>query len=298
MSFLNFKTAKKTAGFLLCFFLLSSCQTLKQPPGPALEQPAKAVDLLKKKKKLALFISGAGAGTFSALGLLELFHQNNIHFDFLSGSGWGAWLTALYSARQSADDLKWHLFKLKEQKVFESKWLRGRKKQTQFLKTLTKEALSEHSKALFFCPALNDRGQIIWISFPARASFACINKLSPLFLSFDSIRLSGSLFSAEEVLNRLLEKTPDTLIWIRPAFSLKALKKESLLYWKELYAYLNHIQKKYSKLNILILNTKSEGFSPEDFSRLSDIIKTPASFSAKAQIRKLKDKPPKTLRKL
>ncbi len=283
---------KKTIGFFLCFFLLSACQTLKKPEGPAPEKPGESADLPEKKKKLGLFISGAGAATFSALSLLELFHQEKIRFDFISGTGWGAWLAGLYSARQSADELKWHLFKLREQKVFETKWLGGRKKQTHFLKNLTEQALSLNLQNRFFCPALNHRGRIIWMGSGSSASSAltCINRLSPLFLSFDNIRLSGSLFSAERALKRLLQKKPDTLIWVRPDFSLKARQKEKalLLYWKELYAYLNDIQNKYSGLNVLTITTKSANFFPDDFSRLNDIIKSPPSFFAREKIRKLK----------
>ena len=79
--------------FLFLFFCLSGCQlfsvkTEKVEPAPEKKEEVKKTE----EPKIGLFISGAGANTFSVVPILELFQTKNLHFDFISGTGWGAWL--------------------------------------------------------------------------------------------------------------------------------------------------------------------------------------------------------------
>ncbi len=280
--------------FLFC---LSACQFFsaqrEQVKEPSNKEDKEDKAYMEKKVRIGLFISGAGANTFSAVSLLELFHQEKIRFDFISGTGWGAWLAALYGKHQSVDELKWNLFKLKEQKVFETKWFNNQRKQAKLLRTLTTEALSGGLQNPFVCPALNKKGQMIWLTEnrPVSAALGCLNKLPPLFLSFNKISEQGSLFSADISLEYMHNRGMDILIWIKPAFFPKARTegKTVSFYWKELYSYLNHIQKqsprKYPKL--IILETPFSSFDLDDFSRLNVIMKSPPSLSAREKIYRL-----------
>ncbi|MDE0119415.1 MAG: hypothetical protein OXM55_05350 [Bdellovibrionales bacterium] len=230
---------------IVFFFCFNSCQLLsskKKEPSQRLDTPKKQ----KQRKKLGLFISGAGVHTFSSLSLLELLQ--NIHFDFTAGTGWGAWLAALYAKNQSVDELKWNLFKLQEQGIFETKWFDNKKTRTRLLKTLIEETLPSSLQTSFTCPVLDKKGHVSWLreKTPVHSLLSCLNSLPPLFFSFDNREKQGSLFSAESTMKYMGRQGIDIIIWVKPFFhpKLKESNKLPSLFWKELFSHLNEVQKK------------------------------------------------------
>ena len=287
--------------FLFLFFCLSGCQLFSvktEKVEPALE---KKEEIKKTEEpKIGLFISGAGANTFSVIPILELFQTKNLHFDFISGTGWGAWLAAIYAKNQNVEELKWNLFKLKEKGVFGTKWFSNKKKRVKILKTLTKEILPSSLNTPFVCPALSKQGKILWFTEkrPSQAIFNCLNRLPPLFFSFGKTKAQGSLFSARSTLIYIKNSGINTLIWLKPSLSSKNLKQDPVfsIFWKELSSHLDTIKKDYlqnnkqnhEKFHTIILETKKSGFSLYDFSHLNTIMKKPLPLSTTEKIYRLK----------
>ncbi len=296
------------------FFCFNSCQLFSSQK----KVPVQAGDIQEKSKerrKLGLFISGAGVHTFSSLSLLELLQ--NIPFDFTAGTGWGAWLAALYAKNQSVDELKWNLFKLQEQGIFETKWFDNKRSRAKLLKTLIKETFSSPLQTSFTCPVLDKKGHVSWPrgKRPAQTVLSCLNLLPPFFFSFDNRGKQGSLFSVESTMKYMERQGIDLILWIKPFLhpSLKKSKdKLSSLFWKDLFSHLNETKKKFlypsfqikskrmaaskhprsstleKKGKIIILKTPPSPISLDDFSKIKAIIKTPPSFSEKKKIAQLK----------
>ena len=284
----------RTTLLIFLFFCFNSCQLL-----PSQEEPiTKPVDIQEKSRervKLGLFISGAGVHTFASLPLLELLQRENIHFDFIAGTGWGAWLAAFYAKNHSVDELKWNLFKLKEQNIFEIKWFDPKKKRAKLLKTLIEETLPSPLQTSFTCPVLDKQGRISWLGGkkPVQAVLSCLNLLPPLFFSFDNITKQGSLFSVEPAMEHIWKQGIDIILWIKPSFrpNYRKNKKEPFSsLWKELFAHLNQIQKRYLRMQnqVIILETTSSSFFLDDFSKINAIIKISPPSSEKKKIDKLK----------
>lgn len=278
----------------ILFFCVSGCQHVSLKKGK-IKQPFDTT-ILQESSKIGLFISGAGANTFSSISLLELFQKEKIQFNFIAGTGWGAWLAALYAKNHSVDELKWHLFKLKEQGVFGTRWFKNKKKRVKILKTLTTEVFSSPLRTPFVCPSLGKNGQLLWMTErrPAQAVFNCLNMVPPLFFLFSKTQGYGSLFSADLTLKYMKDRGINTIIWIRPSFSLKSTEQDITfsIFWNELIAYLNNIQNKYSheQNQTTILKTKSSSFSLYDFSDLNAIMKSPVPLATREKIYRLKNK--------
>ena len=234
----------------------------------------------EKKLKVGLFISGSGALTFSALPLLKLFNQEGIKFDFIAGTGWGAWLSALYAKNQSIDELKWQLFKLKEHGVFGTKWFSNKKKRVKILMDITTQMLPTMLATPFVCPALGSGNNILWLTgrYPARSVFSCLNQVPPLFFRLKKGRgYGGSLFSAGRTLKYMEQRGMDLIIWIQPDFSLKARSQVTTfsIFWQELGAHLKEQEFVRLKTKKLVVFKPKTNFSIYDFSKLDVIIKTP-----------------------
>ena len=291
-----FQKIKTSFTLFILIFCIAGCQLISVNK-KKIKKKKKPPEIIKEEKpKIGLFISGAGANTFSVISLLELFQKNKIHFDFISGTGWGAWLAAVYAKNQNVDELKWNLFKLKEQGVFGTKWFSNKKKRVKILTSITKEALPSPLNTAFVCPALSKKRQfILWLKEqkPALATFNCLNKLPPLFFLFENTKGYGSLFSADLTLKYMREKGMDTLIWIRPSLSLKDSPVQDItfsIFWEELTAHLNSIQKQqlHQYPQTIILETNTSPFSLYDFFEMNTIMKSPAPLSAGTVIDKLK----------
>ena len=259
---------------LLSTFSLSCQLTFKKKKPADPEKPiTKEITI---PKKWGLFISGAGANTFASLPVIEVLKRHNISFDWIAGTGWGAWIAAIYAQNQSVDELKWQTFKLKEQGVFGTKWFDNKQKRVSSLQKLTKQVINGPAQAEFFCPALDKKNQqILWLSPPpAKNIFNCLNKIPPLFFSFPKTRGIGSLFSVSESISYMKnEKQIDYIIWINPNIF---LKKESIvfsIFWKELIANLRNFKKKISP-DILVINIQTKLTSLYDFEKINQIIKT------------------------
>ena len=259
---------------ILCFFcFLSGCQLLqkKETPSPK----------LKEKAKMGLFISGVGAEVFSAVPFLEKFQEEKINFHLSSGIGWGAWLSAMYAKNQSAEEIKWNLFKLQEQGVFKKRFKHKREK---VLRKTIKESLSGSLSIPFACPFLHGKELIFTFSNSSEKLFYCLQSLPPLF--FFSGKTQGSLFSADRALKTLL-KSSDIVVWIRSKIKINNSDGIQRVFYRELSAYLNRLQKnKVSSKKIIILETTP--FFPDDFSRLNSIIKTQPAWTEREKIEKLK----------
>ena len=275
---------------LVLLLSLSACRLLS-PPSPIkpTEEPTDQTKPLKDIK-IGLFISGAGANTFSALPLLALLQSQNTRFALTAGTGWGAWLTGFYSKNQNMDELKWNLLKLKEQGVFGTKWFGNKKKRIKILKAITKESLPSSLSTRFVCPALDRHSaRILFLNGkrPAVSVLKCLQGLPPLFFSFFKKTGQGSLFSAGSLLEHVRQQV-DLLIWIKPAFSLRSLRRDPAFYlfWRELSAYLNRQKEILSpKKEVLILETKAGSFSVENFSNLNAIIQTPVERSEQEKLK-------------
>lgn len=276
---------------IFLFYSLTGCKTMP------LNKKNNLSFFTPSKPKIGLFISGAGANTFSAISLLQLLQQENIFFDSYGGTGWGAVVAALYAKNKNVNELKWNIFKLKEQGIFKNSWFKKKVKHLQLLKFLKKEIFPSPLNTSFICPALNNKGQIIWMTNTniSLSLLNCIHNLPPLSLHFEEATKSGSLFSADLVIKNMQKQKIDTLIWIKPALSLKVINfnKKFLIFFKELIAYTEHIKQLAIKNNskIIIFETKSDSsFSVNDFSKLNAIIKTPPLLKEREQIYRLKNK--------
>ena len=289
--FQSIKLFFKISILLFCF---CSCQLISFKKEKTKQPLDKTVP--QEKQKIGLFISGAGANTFSSISVLELLQQEKIKFDLIAGTGWGAWVAALYAKNQSVDELKWNLFKLKEQGVFGTRWFKNKKKRVKILKTLTREVLSSPLHTSFVCPSLRKNGQLLWLTErrPIQAIFNCLNMVPPLFFLFGKTQGNGSLFSADLTLQYIRDKGIKTIIWIRPSFSLKSTEQDMTfsIFWNELTAYLNNIQEQHlhKKPQTIILEIKNSELSLYDFSKLNSIMKSPVPLLTREKIYRLKNK--------
>ena len=259
------------------------------PPSEPVEKPVSA-----KEIKIGLFISGAGANTFSALPLLELIQNQNIRFEWTAGTGWGAWLAGFYGKNQHTDELKWNLLKLKEQGVFGTKWFGNKKKRIKILKAITEEFLSSPLDIHFACPVLGHKARILFLNEKrvATSVLNCLQGLPPLFFSFFRKAGQGSFFSAGPLLEHILQQV-DVVIWIKPALYLRNLRRDPAFYlfWRELSAYLNKQKEQLKKAeNVLILETKAKTFSVDSFSHLNSITQTPVLPSEQKKLKRFLEK--------
>ena len=284
---------KKFFFIFFFFFYISGCQLISIKKTINKKPTDKTVT--QEIPKIGLFISDAGANTFSAISLLELFQKQKIKFNFIAGTGWGAWIAAIYAKNQSVDELKWNVFKLKEQGVFGTRWFKNKKKRVKILKTITKEVLSSRLHTPFVCPSLGKTGQLLWMTErkPMQAVFHCLNMVPPLFFLFKKTKGYGSLFSADPTLKYIRDKGIDTIIWIKPVISLNSHEQDMTfsIFWKELASYLDHIQKQHSpkQTEIITLETNHSAFSLYDFPDLNAIIKSPVSLRTQEKIYRLKN---------
>lgn len=283
------------SGIFIFFFCMSGCQLISVKKDPAKKPPEDQTITQEEVPKIGLFISGAGANTFSSIPLLELLQKEKIQFDFIAGTGWGAWIAAVYANNQSADELKWNVFKLKEQGVFGTKWFKNKKKRVRILKTITKEVLSSRLNTSFVCPSLGKNGQLLWLRGrrPMKAVFNCLNMVPPLFFLFGKTKGYGSLFSAHLTLQYLQDRNIHTVIWIKPSVSLKSNEQDMTfsIFWKELAMYLDTIQRQhfYKQMKIIKLDISPSSFSLYDFSELNAIMKSPVHLLNQEKIYRLKN---------
>jgi hypothetical protein len=298
----NSSTENKTErGFLhwgslfIFFFFMSGCQLISVKTEPTKKSSEDQTTTQKEAPKIGLFISGAGANTFSSLPLLELFQKEKIKFDFIAGTGWGAWIAAVYANNQSVDELKWNVFKLKEQGVFGTKWFKNKKKRVRILKNITKEVLSSRLNTPFVCPSLGKKGHLLWLTErkPAQAVFNCLNRVPPLFFLFGKTKGYGSLFSAHLTLQYLQSKNIHTIIWIKPSVSLKSNEQDMTFstFWRELDIHLDTMQTQnfYREMKIIRLDISHALFSLYDFSELSAIMKSPVPLLSQEKVYRLKN---------
>jgi len=61
---------------------------------------------VKPRKKIGLALSGGAAKGFAHIGVLQVFKENNIPIDFISGTSMGAFIGGLYSIGYSVDSLE------------------------------------------------------------------------------------------------------------------------------------------------------------------------------------------------
>ena len=199
--------------FLLFF---SSCQTLKEqkPPAPT---PPDETPIQTYTPKIGLFISDGGKGTFSLIPVLKFFQENQLHFDSIIGTGWGAWLGAIFAKNQNTDEIRWNLFKLQKKGVFENKLFTNKKKQGKVIESNIKRALSSGLSTRFICPALNKRGNLKWLGNrnPANAVLSCLNSLPQINFQFKNTNHWGSVFVAEQALEQLKTSGMDIIIWLK-----------------------------------------------------------------------------------
>ena len=219
-----FNTIKQLNIIFIIFFLLIisvSCQSIKWPDKlkPSGEQDIPISE--KPSVKIALFISDAGAYTFSAIPVLDFFEQKNLQFDFVAGSGWGAWIAAFYAKQQVTNELKWNLFKLKQKGLFVKKRFFNKNVKKDILVSNIKETFNSPLKTHFACPALNNSGERLWFREyqPVTALLNCLNLLPPLFFKLTQKSHQASLFSTQAMFEYLRSQGMDIIVWIRQSFS-------------------------------------------------------------------------------
>lgn len=282
---------------VLFFFFFSGCQIIsphRDKEKVPLEKPEKTTQ--KTPIRIGLFISDAGANTFSTIPLLELLQKEKINFSAVGGTGWGAWIAALYAKNQNVDELKWNLFKLKEQGVFGTKWFSNKKKRVKILKKITNEALSSTLPVPFVCPFLNNRNYISWMTetTSTQSVFNCLHKLPPLFFYLKKPGGQGSLFSIASLLKYMQEiQGMEKIIWIKPAISLQSTGQSPAfsLFWKELSAYMNSLKEEHINNNekIVLLEINQSISFLDDFSKLNAILKGSVPFLLKQKVYRLKE---------
>ena len=282
---------------VLFFLFFSGCQTISTHRDKDKTPPEKQEEIAQKEQmRIGLFISGAGANTFSTIPILELLQKEKIKFSAVGGTGWGAWIAALYAKDQNVDELKWNLFKLKEQGVFGTKWFSNKKKRVKILKKITNEALSSTLPIPFVCPFLNNRNYISWMTeiTTTQSVFSCLHKLPPLFFSLKKKGGQGSLFSIAPLLKYMQQvQGVELIIWIKPSILLQSTGQSPAfsLFWKELSAYMNGLKEEYinnhnAKIFLLEIN-QSISFL-DDFSKLNAILKSSVPFLLKQKVYRLK----------
>ena len=282
--------------FLLFLLFLNGCRTTSTEETDTQKKlPEKQEEIKQKKKlKIGLFISGAGANTFSTVPLLGLLQKEKINFHSVAGTGWGAWIAALYAKNQSLDELKWNLFKLKEQGVFGTKWFNNKKKRIKNLKKITQEVLSSPLPIPFVCPVLNNKNQVSWMTetTPLISVLSCLHKLPPLFFRLQKTKDQGSLFSVDSIIKYMQQaQEVDLVIWIKPVISLSLTNQSPAfsLFWKELSAHMNHLKAEYTNNEkILLLEINSSASFLDDFSNLNVILKNSVPFLLKQKVYRLK----------
>ena len=274
--------------FLSCINI--SCQSIKglgdlKPP---VEGEVSAIE--KPGAKIGLFISDAGVYTFSAIPVLDFFEQKNLQFDFVTGSGWGAWIAGFYAKNQATNELKWNLFKMEQQGLFVKTGFFSKKIKKDILVANIKETFNSPLKMQFACPALNNRGERKWFREyqTVTALFNCLNLLPPLFFKLTQGSHQASLFSSQEALQYLKSQGMDVVVWIRPSFHLKGLDLKadySDAFWKELV--LNLHQQQQESDDLLIFSIPSSSYSIVDFSKLDTIVKSSVPSSVVRKFSKL-----------
>lgn len=279
------------------FFFFSGCQILsphRDKEKAPLEKPEKITK--KEQMRIGLFISDAGANTFSAIPILELLQKEKIAFSAVGGTGWGAWIAALYAKDQSVDELKWNLFKLKEQGVFGTKWFSNKRKRVKILKKITNEALSSTLPIPFICPFLSNRNHISWMTEIkiTQSVFSCLHKLPPLFFSLKKTGGQGSLFSVAPLLEYMEQvQGVELIIWIKPSILLQSTGQSPAfsLFWKELSAYMNSLKEgpiNNPNRKIFLLEINQSISFLDDFSKLNAILKSSVPFLLKQKVYRLK----------
>ena len=290
---------------LVCFVLLvlifSACQTFRPGKQQATDKDKQKVEESALEgppsKKVGLFISAGGAQSFSALSALSALEQEGIYFEQLSGSGWGAWIAAFYSQSQKVSNLKWNLFKLKEQGVFDKK-LFNKKKPAKLLRENLKDLSPTNYSAQFFCPSFTQSARLLWHKGQRDLDFLlkCLNLAPPLFFQFqEASTAQASFFSFRASLKQFQKKGIDIIVWIKPQFSLRNLEKENpitTLFWKELFFLLNqeqeHLVQSLLPTKLIVIKTHAPGKSLKDFSALREIFQSPLPYREKQKIKTLK----------
>ena len=278
---------------LCCFVLLlqTACRHTPLPPTEeSLKEEKQDTSFLEQPSapvlKTGLFISDGGVHTFSALAVLDFFQENNFSFDFVAGSGWGAWIAAFYAKNHNTSELKWNLFKLQQNKLFAKTGFFNTKNQPDILAENIKQIFTSSLQTSFACPALNQKGQREWFREyqPRTALLNCLNLLPPRFFKFKNNSYKAHLFSAVSAIEYLKAQGMELIIWIRPEIPLKglALKEHyAVAFWQELALNLNQIK---PDSRTFIISIPVFSYSINDFSKLGMIIKNPLPFSVKRQI--------------
>ncbi len=280
--------------FLLCLlFALTACQFLQRLKTKDLSVTTETATE-KSKPLVGLFISDAGANTFAAIPILEFFQQQNLQFDVIAGSGWGAWLGAFYAKNQNMNQAKWNLFKLQEKKLFQERAFISRKKQTRQLKKSIEQAFLTPLKVPFFCPAINRKEKLVLLSGvrPVRAVLSCLQLVPPLSFQFEkSTQYQGSFLSVKQVLYEMKKRKIDLVVWIKSPIQLGLFREEekesAKFWWSEWVRFINDIK---TEDFVFVFEPKAFSFSIYDFSKIDAIIKTPLPLSLNRRFRILKEK--------
>ena len=189
---------------------------------------------------MGLFISDGGKGTFSLIPILKFFQENQLQFDSIIGTGWGAWLGAYFAKNQNTDEVQWNLFKLQQRGVFEKKLFSNKKKQARIIQTNLRQTFSSRLNTKFACPAFNKKGNLQWLGNrnPAKAVLHCLNLLPETNFKFENINAWGSVFVAGQALNRLKESGMDVIVWLKGPLQCQLTDQkqteEKRTYWLEL----------------------------------------------------------------
>ncbi len=239
---------KSAKVFGLCWLILvlpacKSLSSLKNQGAFLLSQEGASED--QQALKVGLFISdGGGEGTFTLIPVLKLLQENQLHFHSITGTGWGAWLAAVFARSQNINQAEWALFKLRQKGVFEDKLFTQKKSQAVALSRMTGEFFNSPLGTEFYCPVLSPRGELKFVG--AFLLLGCLNALPPLNFVFPGMMYRGSVFAAQAALNRLKLKGMDLIVWLKGPVecALKDLRPgdKELSYWWELVYQLKNLQ--------------------------------------------------------
>lgn len=236
----------KSAGILVLLVVLPACQSLSSLKKGGEVLASQAEEGVEQKLKLGLFISdGGGEGTFTLIPVLKFLQENQVHFDSIAGTGWGAWLGAVFAKSQNINQAEWALFKLRQKGVFADKLFTQKKTQALTLSRVSGEFFNTPLATDFNCPVLNSRGELKFVG--GFLVLRCLNALPPLNFIFPGIPDLGSVFSARETLDHLKLKGMDLIVWLKGPVECvlkgQRFRDKELSYWLELVYQLNHLQK-------------------------------------------------------
>lgn len=228
--------------------------------------------------KLGLIIPPGGAKAFSSIGLLKSLEDYNIPIHHIVGTGFGAWIGAMYSKNHSIDEVRWSIHKLQQRGLIKN---RRHKVGRSFYKELKNNFSDVTSSILFHCPSLNPLGHVVWSELSDLESKVKTCLFHPSFFDLRSllrkntpsaqgIMLAPS--SIRESIDFLKSKGVKAILLLNP-LSKKSLDPSfnafEFIIWSELQKALKRVEDPI----VIKITPNLQNYSIRDFDQINQIIR-------------------------